>query len=64
MKPSPDEGRYQLYTGFIEAPACVPGGCDGKKGVNTLVTKDGEKKTLPGKTTVKMKAGVSGVSLQ
>lgn len=35
------------------------GGCDGRKGVNTLVSQDGEEKALPGKTTVEVKPGVS-----
>ena len=34
------------------------GGCDGKRGVNTLISADGREIILPGKTTVEVKAGV------
>ena len=34
------------------------GGCDAKRGVNTLISADGRETILPGKTTVEVKAGV------
>ena len=36
------------------------GGCDGKRGVNTLVSADGKENILPGKTSVEVKPGVCG----
>ena len=46
------------YDIIMHAYYALLGGCDGRKGVNTLVSVDGKETILPGKTSVEAKAGV------